>query len=204
MALSTSNNFLQSLIGAGADAQSNLYEVDILGGSLTDVSTPLKIRCNGFTPPDTPEPALYQVKYLTAYIDRPSAKVAPIKNFSLTFRIDANLDVYKALLAQQKITFNPSKSFAANDIQQLYYNDELFTTTVNVVEQAFATEYSDAYPFFRYYGCWITGITPSQLSYDGSSAQTAQVNISYLYSEDLQSGVTGSNYDMNTTNIGEI
>lgn len=204
MSLSTSNNYLQSLIGAGADAQSNLFEVDIQGGTLTDYNTPLKIRCSGFTPPDIPEPALYQVRYLTAYIDRPSAKVAPVKNFSLTFRIDANLDSYKALLEQQKVTFNPARSFAANDIQQLYYNDELFTVTVNVVEQAFATEYSEAYPFFKYHGCWITGITPSAYTYESSAAATAQVNISYLYAEDLQSGIAGSNYDMNTTDIGEI
>ena len=176
MALSTSNNFLQSLIGAGADAQGNLYEIDIQGGKLTDINTPLKIRCDSFTPPDIPEPSTYAVKYLTAFIDRPTTKVAPTKNFDLTFRLDAYLDVYKALLEQQRITFNPALSYAANDIQTLMYNDELFMVTVHVVRDAIYGEYTDTAPFYKYYGCWITGITR----------------------------VTGSSYNMDSMSIGEI
>ena len=204
MALSTSNNFLQSLIGAGADAQGNLYEIDIQGGKLTDINTPLKIRCDSFTPPDIPEPSTYAVKYLTAFIDRPTTKVAPTKNFDLTFRLDAYLDVYKTLLEQQRITFNPALSYAANDIQTLMYNDELFMVTVHVVKDAIYGEYTDTAPFYKYYGCWITGITPSAYDYNGSQPMTASVSINYLYAEDLQSGVTGSNYNMDSMSIGEI
>ena len=184
MALSTSNNFLQSLIGAGADAQGNLYEIDIQGGKLTDINTPLKIRCE--------------------FIDRPTTKVAPTKNFDLTFRLDAYLDVYKTLLEQQRITFNPALSYAANDIQTLMYNDELFMVTVHVVRDAIYGEYTDTAPFYKYYGCWITGITPSAYDYSGSQPMTASVSINYLYAEDLQSGVTGSNYNMDSMSIGEI
>lgn len=188
MALSTTNNYLQSLISAGADAQSNLYLVKFTGGELTNVNQDLMVRCTGFTPPTISQNS-YPVKFLTATIDRPTAKVEVTRRFSLTFRVDANYKAYKAILKQQSVTSNMAQSFVATDIQSLSKNNKLFTVKVEAVDEGVtdATNISST-NLFKFDKCWITAITPPSYTTGDATAAEVTVNISFLTMEDLQTG----------------
>ena len=181
--LNINNNFIESLVGASSDAQGNLYEISFTGGNLSDVSESLKIRVDNFTPPETSQKS-YQVKYLTATIDRPASQVDVSRSFSLDFRVDANYTVYKALISQQKITFNPSHNFAAIDIDAL--KDSLFTTTVKAVNEGVTKEDMETTTLFKFYKCWISSITPLSFKTGSSDPITVSITINFLKMEDPQ------------------
>lgn len=186
--LNNNNNFIESLISASSDAQGNLYEVSFTGGNLTDENNSLKIRVDNFTPPETSQKN-YQVKYLTASIDRPAAQVTTAKNFSLDFRVDANYNAYKALLKQQKLTFNPSHNFAAIDINSLAESNKLFSVTVNAVNEGVTTEEVETTTLFKFDRCWITSIAPLSFKVGSSDPITVSITINFLGMTDLQTSL---------------
>lgn len=191
MALNITNNYLQSLVEAGADSQSNLYVVNFNGGTLTDYDQNLMVRCEGFTPPNITQDS-YSVSFITAKIDRPSTKVNVTRNFQLTFRIDANYNAFKALLNQQKITSNLAKSFVATDIQTLSKANKLFNVSISTVSQGVVDpEIINQMTIYSFKDCWVTNITPTSYTTGDATAATCTVNISFLTMEDLQSGFTG-------------
>lgn len=190
MPLTNSNNYLQSLISAGADALNNLYIVSFDGGHLTEVDNALKVRCTGFTAPAITHDS-YTVRFVNAFIDRPTAKVNVTRNFTLTFRVDANFEAYKALLEQEKVTFNPTQSFTATDINTLKENNRLFNVTVDVVNQGINSETIETTTLYRFRNCWITNIPSINYSTETAAAATITVSISFLEMEDLQSGISG-------------
>ena len=188
MPLTSNNNYLIDLLSAGADALSNLYVLTFRGNFLDEVATDLQVRCDGFQQPASTTGS-YQIRYLTSFIDKPVTKVNLTRSFSCTFRVDANLNVFKAILNQQGITFNPSKSFTATDIQTLKENDRLFDVTVEVVDEGVTTETITTHPIFSFSHCWISSITPISYNYDNSQPTTVTMTINFLVMNDLMTGV---------------
>lgn len=190
MGLTNNNNYLQTLVNAGSDALNNLYEVSFVGGHLTQVNNNLKVRCTGFTPPQVSQDS-YTVRFVNTYIDRPNAKVNVIRNFTISFRVDANFEVYKALLEQERVTFNPTQSYTATDIQAIKDRGDLFDVTVSIVNQGINSEIIDTKTIYSFHNCWITSIPSIQYNTDNSGPATIQIGISFLEMEDWQSGITG-------------
>lgn len=193
MALSTSNNYINTLVSVGNDAQGHLYEVVFDGGVLADMATDLSVRCGGFTPPAIKQEA-YTVKYITAYIDRPKAKVDVTRTFSLTFRMDDNWALYKALCEQAKVTFDPSTSFAAADVSGLMAEGRLFNVKVNVIRDIEDNNSSAVRRMFNFTGCWIEELKQSGFQAGSSEPIKADVKIHFLKMEDWQSGLKGDSY----------
>ena len=186
----TNNNYLQELVTTAGDAYSNLYIAQFLGGvfNAQSISEGMSVRCDGFTPPSIDQPS-YQVRFINEHIDRPSTKVNVTRNFSLTFRVDANYAVYKAICQQRDITFDPTRSFTATDIYELKQNNKLFSVTINALKNGLnAPTGNKSLTLFKFRDCWITRIDPLKFSYSSGDPLTVNVGINFIEMEDLQSG----------------
>lgn len=190
MALSNSNNYLMDLLSNSGDAFSNLYLVTFRGNFLDDVANPLQIRCDGFTPP-TSSTGTYEVRFLNNFISRPLSKVNLTRNFNLNFRVDSNLEIFKAILDQQGVTFNPAKSFTISDITTLKEQGKLFDVTIEVVDEGIDSEEINTTPLYTFRSCWISSITPISYDYSNSSPTTVSMTINFLTMEDPASGIDG-------------
>lgn len=189
MNLDNTNNYIQTLIAAGDDAHSNLYVARFhsVNGALKDSAAEgLTLRCDGFTPPPTDQTG-YSVSFMNQTIERPVAKVNVTRNFSLTFRVDANYLTFKALLDQQGILFNPAKGYTATSIKKFLDADYLFDTTLEVAGSMVDTS-PEFTQLFAFKGCWISKISPIAYSSSDSAAATVSLTINFLTLEDLHSG----------------
>lgn len=185
MALSYSSNYIQELIQAGADAQSNLYMIEITGGDLEDTQA-LTIRASSFQNPDFKQAAPYTVRYVNAYIDRPKAKVEVTRSFDIEFRLDSQYKVYKELQREKEKLFNPEESYTATDILSRKNDNKLLTIKVSVLSSQDA---STTIPLFEFDYCWINSITPPSYSTENSNASTVKATFNFLQMKDMNAGI---------------
>lgn len=193
--LTVENNFLTTLVNAGADAHKNLFRAKITFNSKSPNKSKqpransLMVRCTEFNIPPVSQES-YTVKYVTATIERPASKVNVQRNFTINFRVDSNYEAYKMLLDQQAVTSKMSKSYVATDIQSL--RDYLFEVEVDAISGGLTDSVvpeSSIIPVAKFKHCWITKIDPLSFGYDSATPQVVQASISFLEMEDLQTGV---------------
>lgn len=115
MAINFSNNYIANLISAGADAMTNLYEVEFYPPTSVSeaVRNQLKIRTKSFTPP-SPSQKKYDVHWKTVSIPKLAPKIELDRSLEFEFRIDAHYDVLMAILEWQSISSVASLGYAAN------------------------------------------------------------------------------------------
>ena len=189
MALTTSNNYLQDLIGAGNDAHGNLYELVFSGGVFKDasISTGMSIRTSGFTPPSITNDS-YTVHYITAFVEWPKAKPEVTRNFNIEFRVDANWAVYQALQTQKNYTLNASHSFAATNLKEL--EDKLFKVSVWALKEGLVGETikeADKYKLYEFDHCWVTKLDSPNFTQGGSESIKVSATINFLEMYDIES-----------------
>ena len=126
------NTAVTALLGLGADAMDNLFDVVItlpsgatdstvkaVGAaqepSAIDLSDQYRIRCQGFTPPKFTVKT-YDVKYKTIKIKRPASVVEGDRVFELQFRLDANYNTYRALADWRAKTMIGTTGLARNSL----------------------------------------------------------------------------------------
>lgn len=200
--LSQTNNYLEALVEAGADAQQNLFVAQFIfqnnspNNNDPELDEALTVRCTSFDPPQVSHSGKYTNKFLTAYIPRPAAKVTVDRHFDLSFRVDSNYFLYKRLLLQQNVTFNAGKSFAASDIQALIDTGsaQLFDVEIYTVPAGMTNFYNhlgkeDGYSLgmYGFRNCWITKIDPLPLNMDQAEAQVVKLSCNFIQMEDRQS-----------------
>lgn len=88
--MSDSNNALQALINAGADAQSNMYDVEL---EFADWNA--TVRADGFQIPEIEAPT-YENSYHGVKLPMVKSEQNFERKFSLTFRMDAHYMLYDA------------------------------------------------------------------------------------------------------------
>ena len=191
MAISNSSSYISDLLNAGNDAFSNLYEVVLTpnGGFENEGdSTTFTMRCKDFTPPDLSGGDPYRVRYVTAFVDWPSAKVNVTRTFDLTFRVDSNYTAYKRLHLLVKDNFNPNTDYVNTDLTDL--KNTSFTITVNVLKNgsSSATE-RDKMALYTFNNCIITGITPIEYKQGDASPITAKATFVFGDMTDLQTSL---------------
>lgn len=191
MAIGNSSNYISDLLNAGNDAFSNLYEVVLTpnGGFENEGDgTTFTMRCKDFTPPDLSGGDPYRVRYVTAFVDWPSAKVNVTRTFDLTFRVDSNYTAYKRLHLLAKDNFNPNTDYVNTDLTDL--KNTSFTITVNVLKNgsSSATE-SDKMALYTFNNCIITGITPIEYKQGDASPITAKATFVFGDMTDLQTSL---------------
>jgi hypothetical protein len=124
------NNQVRALIGLGADAMDNMFDIMIdppqglttlenigagrpgaLGAAA--YSGTITLRADGFEPPAF-NPKLYKIGYKAVTIERPSTKIEGDRQFKITFRLDANYQAYRFLSAWKSIVMQASTGYVTN------------------------------------------------------------------------------------------
>ena len=191
MAISNSSNYISDLLNAGNDAFSNLYEVTFtLSDDYKDIidSTTFTMRCKDFTPPSVSGGDTYRVRYITAFVDWPSAKVNVTRTFDLTFRVDSNYETYKNLHLLAKNNFNPNTSYVNTDLTDLAKTS--FTVTVSVLTNGSSSAAeADKMELYKFNNCIITGITPIEYKQGDASPITAKATFVFGDMVDLQTSL---------------
>ena len=191
MAIGNSSNYISDLLNAGNDAFSNLYEVTFaLSDDYKDIidSTTFTMRCKDFTPPSVSGGDTYRVRYVTAFVDWPSAKVNVTRTFDLTFRVDSNYETYKNLHLLAKNNFNPNTSYVNTDLADLAKTS--FTVTVSVLTNGSSSAAeADKMELYKFNNCIITGITPIEYKQGDASPITAKATFVFGDMVDLQTSL---------------
>lgn len=192
MALSNNANYINNLLEAGNDAFSNLYEVNFtLPANFTggeSAGNTFTMRCKGFTPPEVSGADPYTVRYLTAFVSWPTAKVNVTRTFDLTFRVDSNYTAYKQLHELAKSNFNPNIEFVDTNLDEL--ENKTLTITVNVIKNGSSSAAeAEKMKLYEFKYCLITGITP--LEYKQGTAEPLTATASFVFGDivDLQTAM---------------
>ena len=207
------NTYLSNLIANSADAQSNLYMVrfnlpaimnNAIDG-LQDQLDAVTVRTKNFNW-SQPSQEPYEVKFLTAKINKPKAFVKVEHSFDFTMRVDNYYNTYKAILYLQKhVNFNPEEGWALNDISGL--ENYLFDTSVFVINGAVALNKvgsGDYTQLVKFEKCWVDSIDPISFKNGDSNPVEIKVNCKFLYlnrglnSQDANSSSVSSEEDFET------
>ena len=191
--LTKTNNPLQELIAVGADAQAGLYDVDITIPRSNISAQQLRVRNAGFKSPETSQ-EVYPVKYKGATLTRPKASLNVGQTFDIQFRLDANYQVYKALVDLENLTSNPALGWASSSLPS---KDQLATVTVyaltspitDINQSHSAYTSTNSKPMFIYKGCWISKLTKPEFKNGDMSAINITATFQYMDFEDPQSGL---------------
>ena len=127
-----SNNQVSALLGLGADAMDNMFDIvitppkgittfenigagraGVLNAAESTFQNDITIRADGFEPPQF-NVATYEVKYKAVTIERPRTKIEGKREFKITFRLDANYRAYRFLGAWKSIIMQASSSYVTN------------------------------------------------------------------------------------------
>lgn len=133
---------ITALINSGMDAFANLYDVYVMTPEgLTDDydGSKFSIRATDFTPPELTF-GTTSVDYKIIQITRPNSTIDGERKFQITFRMDANYALYKALLNWKKKFVDPTGEGSMN-FGSLSGGD----TTNELVDADYGTVYVDAY-----------------------------------------------------------
>ena len=191
--LTKTSNPLQELIAVGADAQAGLYDVDITIPRSNISAQQLRVRNAGFKGPETSQ-EVYPVKYKGATLTRPKASLNVGQTFDIQFRLDANYQVYKALVDLENLTSNPALGWASSSLPP---KDQLATVTVyaltspitDINQSHSAYTSTNSKPMFIYKGCWISKLTKPEFKNGDMSAINITATFQYMDFEDPQSGL---------------
>ena len=191
MAIGDNSNYISDLLNAGNDAFSNLYEVVLTpngGFENEEDGTTFTMRCKDFTPPSLSGGDPYRVRYITAFVDWPSAKVNVTRTFDLTFRVDSNYTAYRRLHLLVKDNFNPNTDYVNTNLTGLAKTS--FTITVNVLTNGSSSAADkDKMALYTFNNCIITGITPIEYKQGDASPITAKATFIFGDMTDLQTSL---------------
>ena len=205
MALSSYSNYVTDLLEAGNDAFSNLYEVKFTlptssnseATASTDYGRVFTMRCKGFNHPEAAAADPYTVRYLTAFVEWPTAQVNVTRTFDLEFRVDSNYEAYRELHKLAKSNFDPNTEFVDTNLDTL--KDKSFTVAVGVITNGSSSAGdTDTLQLYEFKNCLITGITP--LAYKQGTAEPLVATASFIYGDkvDLQSSTQTDSITQNS------
>ena len=206
MALSEYNNYVTDLLNAGNDAFSNLYEVNFTlptssgseGTASADYGRVFTMRCKGFNLPEVTAADPYRVRYLTAFVEWPTAQVNVARTFDLEFRVDSNYEAYRELHKIAKNNFDPNTEFVDTNLDTLK-NKSLTVTVSAITNGSSSASNTDTLKLYEFKNCLVTGITP--LAYKQGTAEPLVATASFIYGDmvDLQASTSTQSLQSNST-----
>lgn len=212
LTLGDSTTYIQALIDAGADAQTNLFYLQFLSNTEngfidSTLSTMYTVRASQLTLPSFTHTSK-ENNFFTTSMKVPVAEITGDKQLSITFRVDSNYKLYKELLKQQSVTSIPNFAYAATELSEeqgaLTQNGQdynfgfklrIYTLPHGVSNQVYeaplageggfipGTGYRMIYEF-RY--CWIEKISPLKFDFNTADKQTVQCDINFMDFSDPQ------------------
>lgn len=183
---------ITELLGAGADAMTNMYEVIFNMPTGTAVSVDatqtakLRIRADAFNPPADSQQT-YEVHWKTVALTRPASKIIMDRVFTITFRVDANYDLYRTLLKWKGLTSAGSVGYASQDMSALgSVTVSALASTINNPKMVAAktseapdTKGAGNVILWKYHDVWIETITNPEFSTE--SAEPAKVTATFRF-----------------------
>lgn len=190
---------IATLLSAGADAMSNMYEVEFIppAGVYSDMGPALKIRTKAFTPP-APKQKDYDVHWKTVSAKRPATKIELDRTLEFEIRIDSYYNVYKCLLEWQAYTSIASAGYAANGFAAggtgKIIVRALDTPITGVGSAGALTDVpSNTDIKWVFEDVWLPELTPPSYNTEDAEALMTTAKCVYGNYEDPQSVVTGFN-----------
>lgn len=187
------NNALTALIEAGADAQANMYDVEL---EFADWNA--TVRADGFEIPAIEAPT-YTNKYHGVGYDRVKTEQNFERKFSMTFRMDAKYGLYQAFTSLLAWHVDPNSGGVANA-----NIDKVGTVTVRTINTAIVaagssdgSEYSasgvdtvtsssstgikdgDGVLKWVFKGCFVTKVDMPKYKTDGADVITFTVDFHF-------------------------
>lgn len=175
---------ISELIGLGADAMSNMFEVTV--SPPTDISPDvtvvnnLKFRVRGFTPP-TPTAVTYPIHWKTVSITKIATKIELDRTFDLEFRLDSNYDTYGLFLKWEKLY----KDVVAGGVTAAPESGALGTIIVapltGTIDLATSTDTINAAGDYSwsFSDVWVESVTPPTYTTDDATALTITVKFRF-------------------------
>ena len=183
MPLNLANSHIANLISAGADAMTNMFEVEFYPpGANVGKGSRLKIRTKGFTPP-APVQKKYDVHWKTVSVTKPATKIELDRSLEFEIRIDADYEVYKTVLDWQAQTSVAAGGFAAN--APASYGKivvKALATPIEDVNSAGAIQDGIAEAnalVWTFEDVWVESITSP--TYDTEDANAATCTVKFIY-----------------------
>ena len=212
LTLGDSTTYVQALIDAGADAQTNLFYLKFISNTSagfidSELSTMYTVRATQLTLPTFTHTSK-ENNFFTTSMTVPVAEITGDKQFSITFRVDSNYKLYQELLKQQAVTSIPNLAYAATELSEehesivehgensnLGFKVQIYGLRHGVNSTAYETPLEGAGGFipgtgyillyeFRY--CWIEKISPLKFDFNTADKQTVQCDINFMDFSDPQ------------------
>lgn len=199
MALDTNTRYIEHLIKSGADAMSNLYYVEFnlpKVGDLEATELGLTVRAGDFNPPAAPSHDQgHTINFVTSSLRVPTASYTMDRNFSISFRLDENYDLYKYFKGLQHKTSDALTGYVNTALPWEVDADKDFV--INVYSTRTATgnllndkHYSDVKEspkenilMYKFEKCWIKKIGDISYSYDSAAPLAITVDFGCQYYE---------------------
>ena len=186
------NNALTALIEAGADAQANMYDVEL---EFADWNA--TVRAEGFEIPAVEAPT-YTNKYHGVGYDRVKTEQTFERKFSMTFRMDAKYGLYQAFTSLLAWHVDPNTGGVANA-----NIDKVGTVTVRTINsavvaagdsdgQAYSVKGIESYDNsaktgikkdsgmeWKFKGCFVTKVDMPKFKTDGADLVTFAVDFHF-------------------------
>ena len=198
MALDTNTKYIKHLINSGADAMSNLYYVEFNlpeVGELNATSLGLTVRAGDFNPPAAPSHDQgHTINFVTSSLKVPTASYTMDRNFSISFRLDENYNLYKYFKGLQHKTSDaltgyantalPGEVDASKDFVIKVYST--LTTNGNLLNASYDSNESSPKVntiMYKFEKCWIKKISDISYSYDSAAPLAITVDFGCQYYE---------------------
>ena len=181
--------YIEDLIDIGADAMSNMFEVEfnLMGiQKYSQIQNQLKVRIAGFTPPD-PKQTTYDVHYRTVSIKKAASKIELERKQTYTFRLDSNYVLYKALREYRNLYCDPTKDYAETAMPTFVKNSTIKVRALSTSDlgndrtarNLLTTGTKDKTLTWIFNHPWIESLKLSEYTTDDSKPQTVTVEILY-------------------------
>jgi len=195
MAELVNSHSIKELIGAGADAMSNMFEVHITIPDYQQESNNfMKLRTNGFSPTIFSH-STYELHYKSLSILKPTSKIEGPRTFDITFRLDDYYVIYHTLNKWLKNSLNIKSGYSSTNIVKtetgnvkvIAYADLIknrgdappFYDTIDGVSNNDFTTDSNSSAIWEYDGVWISKITEPEFTYASSDPQEITVTFNF-------------------------
>jgi hypothetical protein len=191
--LSDSSTWLTSLIGAGADAMTNLYYVTFYSGTKDgDLGEEFTVRLSNISGLPSFSHKTESKKFMTVDFDAPVDNFDFEKKITLEFRLDQSYDIYTKLTELQAKTSKPSLGYATTRISGDTSNADNrygFSFVLKIPTDIPAESTSSFNEglgnatfkeLYRFEYCWISKISGLEsFSWDSSGSRTVKAEVYY-------------------------
>jgi len=178
---------IASLVGLGADAMTNMYEVRITPPAeiITALSTvtfqDMVFRVSSFNPPVGTQQS-YDVHWKTVSLKKPKPKIDLQRTFDIEFRVDAYYQVYEQLKKWENLYHITGTGFATGRIDPSHTGTvvvKALKAPVTTVDQTDEFGTVDPVISWQYEDVWIEKITDPNFTTDSSEPVKSTVTFNF-------------------------